>query len=223
MTAYPEIPVLGGHPLAVNKIICIGRNYEDHIREMGNDPARKAPVFFFKPHSALNTSGQLVYPDFTQDLHHEVELVVAVTAAGYRVDKTQAEAMVGGFAVGLDMTCRDLQKQAKADGGPWELSKAFDGSAPCSSIQPGSHRDLATFGELQLTRNGKIVQQGNISQMIWPVSELIQRLSHYVQLQPGDLIFTGTPAGVGPVAIGDQLVATLEGLVPRLEILISKQ
>lgn len=217
-----EIPVTGQEPLAVNKIICIGRNYADHVRELGGDPARKPPVFFFKPRSALNVGGELAYPTFTEDLHYEVELVVALTHGGYRVDEEQAKAMVGGFAVGLDMTCRDLQQQAKADGGPWELCKGFDGSAPCSPLQPSSYELFDTLGELHLTRNGEMVQRGHLREMIWSVPELISRLSHYFRLQPGDLIYTGTPAGVGPVQPGDELEAWVDGLDQRLRLRITE-
>ncbi|MBE8715615.1 FAA hydrolase family protein [Cellvibrio sp. KB43] len=186
---------------------------------MGHNPDREAPFFFFKPQSALLPPGEpFKYPWFSKDVHHELELVIAIGEGGYQLTLAQAKAAVSGFAVGLDMTCRDVQQQAKQQGRPWELAKGFDGSAPCSAIQRGSYEDLQQTGELQLLRNGSIVQQGDWRQMIWPVAELIAEVSRYIRLQPGDLIFTGTPAGVGPVTPGDQLQASLAGSLVTLNV-----
>lgn len=222
MSAHPcSLPVVG-HPqkrFAVNKIICIGRNYAEHAREMGHDPQREPPFFFFKPQSALAEPGiDFVYPWFSQNVHHELELVIALGRDGFQVPVEEALRLVGGFGVGLDMTCRDVQQQAKAQGRPWELAKGFDGSAPCSALQLGSYADLQKMGQLSLTRNGNLVQQGDWRDMVWPVAELIAEVSRFIRLQAGDLIFTGTPAGVGPVVPGDALVANLEGLGECLRV-----
>ena len=207
----------------VNKIICIGRNYAEHAREMGHDPEREPPFFFFKPQSALAQNGEdFIYPHFSRQVEHEIELVVAIGKSGANISATDAADYVFGFAVGLDMTCRDLQKEAKQQGRPWELAKGFDGSAPCTAIQPGSLNDLEQFGDLVLTRNGTEIQRGNWSDMVWPIPELIAQVSHYIKLEEGDLIFTGTPAGVGPVQKGDDLIATLEGFSQTLTLTIAK-
>lgn len=219
----PAVLHLHDQPLQLNKIICIGRNYAEHVREMGNDPKESQPVYFFKPASAFNTTGVLTYPAFTNDLHYELELVVVLSKGGSRLEEAEAGNLVGGFAVGLDMTCRDLQRQAKAQGGPWEAAKAFDGSAPCSTIEPATAADLARLGTLRLELNGEPVQQGHVRQMIWSVPQLISRLSHFFELQAGDLIYTGTPAGVGPVQPGDRLRGTIEGIPAELNLHISEQ
>lgn len=208
----------------VNKIICIGRNYAEHAREMGHDPEREPPFFFFKPQSALAQNGEdFIYPSFSQQVEHEIELVVAIGKSGYQIPAMQAGELVCGFAVGLDMTCRDIQKQAKQLGRPWELAKGFDGSAPCTALQPGSLNDLEQFGDLVLTRNGEEVQRGNWRTMVWSVPELIAEISRYIKLEAGDLIFTGTPAGVGVVKPGDKLCARLEGFSQELNVTIAKK
>jgi fumarylpyruvate hydrolase len=208
---------------SVNKIICIGRNYAEHAREMGHDPDREPPFFFFKPQSALAQNGDdFHYPDFSRQVEHELELVVAIGQSGSHISVEQAPGFVSGFAIGLDMTCRDLQKEAKKMGRPWELAKGFDGSAPCTAIQPGTLNDLAQWGELVLTRNGSEVQRGNWRDMVWPIPELIAEVSRYIKLEAGDLIFTGTPAGVGPVQVGDELMASMDGFSQILKIRISE-
>jgi fumarylpyruvate hydrolase len=208
---------------SVNKIICIGRNYAEHAREMGHDPEREPPFFFFKPQSALAQNGEdFHYPDFSRQVDHELELVVAIGKSGAKIPVTEAASYVFGFAVGLDMTCRDVQKEAKKLGRPWELGKGFDGSAPCTAIQRGTLNDLQQYGELVLTRNDSEVQRGNWRDMVWPIAELIAEVSRYIKLEAGDLIFTGTPAGVGPVHIGDELVARLEGFPQPLILRIVK-
>jgi fumarylpyruvate hydrolase len=205
----------------VNKIICIGRNYAEHAREMGHDPDREPPFFFFKPQSALAQNGaDFIYPSFSQQVEHELELVVAIGKSGAQISVTDAADYVFGFGIGLDMTCRDIQKEAKKLGRPWELAKGFDGSAPCTAIQTGSLSDLENYGDLVLTRNGEEVQRGNWRDMVWPIPDLIAEVSRYIKLEAGDLIFTGTPAGVGPVHKSDKLSATLEGFAQTLNIKI---
>lgn len=206
-------------PFPVSKIICIGRNYAEHAREMGHDPDREPPFFFFKPLSALSLPGSdFVYPPYSQQVEHEIELVIAIGKAGARIAAEQAGDHLAGFALGLDMTCRDIQKQAKQLGRPWELAKGFDGSAPCSPLVRGTLVDLEGWGDLVLTRNGQEVQRGNWRDMVWSIPELIAQVSHYIALAEGDLIFTGTPAGVGPVQPGDELIARLEGFPESLQL-----
>jgi fumarylpyruvate hydrolase len=208
----------------VNKIICIGRNYAEHAREMGHDPEREPPFFFFKPQSALaQNNTDFIYPHFSQQVEHELELVIAIGKSGTQISVTEAADHMFGFAVGLDMTCRDIQKQAKQLGRPWELAKGFDGSAPCTAIQRGALQDLEQYGGLVLTRNGEEVQRGDWRTMVWSIPELIAEVSRYIKLEEGDLIFTGTPAGVGPVKPGDRLCAKLEGFAQELNILVTKE
>ena len=210
-------------PFALHKIICIGRNYAEHAREMGHDPEREPPFFFFKPQSALaQNNSDFIYPHFSQQVEHELELVVAIGKSGAQISVADAADYVFGFAVGLDMTCRDRQKEAKQLGRPWELGKGFDGSAPCTAIQRGSLTDLEQYGDLVLTRNGEEVQRGNWRSMVWSIPELIAEVSRYIKLEAGDLIFTGTPAGVGPVQVGDELVAQLEGFSELLKLRVIK-
>ncbi|UTF59114.1 fumarylacetoacetate hydrolase family protein [Gilvimarinus sp. DA14] len=191
------------------KIICIGRNYAEHAAEMGHDPERSQPFFFFKPASALLLPGEdFIYPDFSREVHHELELVVRVAVGGRHLKTEQTE--INGFAIGLDMTCRDLQRVAKQQGRPWELAKGFDGSAPCSEFIAGNLQDLEKTSAITLERNGVIVQSGLWRDMIWSIPELMAEVSRYIALTPGDLIFTGTPAGVGEVARGDRLIARLD-------------
>lgn len=220
-TKVYQLPVLQaqGEPFGVNKIICIGRNYAEHAREMGHDPEREPPFFFFKPQSALaQNNSDFIYPHFSQQVEHELELVIAIGKSGAQISAVDAADYVFGFAVGLDMTCRDRQKEAKQLGRPWELAKGFDGSAPCTAIQRGSLTDLEQCDDLVLTRNGEEVQRGNWRDMVWSIPELIAQVSRYFNLEAGDLIFTGTPAGVGPVVVGDELVARLEGFSEALRL-----
>ena len=218
--ALPLINHSGEHTsFAVNKIICIGRNYAEHAREMGHDPEREPPFFFFKPQSALAQNNcNFVYPAFSQQVEYEIELVVAIGKSGKAIAKEDGASYVCGFGVGLDMTCRDIQKQAKQLGRPWELAKGFDGSAPCTALQAGTYADLEQFGDLILTNNGTQVQRGNWRDMVWAIPDLIAEVSRYIQLNEGDLIFTGTPAGVGPVKPGDKLEARLEGFAEVLHL-----
>lgn len=216
------LPILGEENIfPVNKIICIGRNYADHAREMGHDPDREPPFFFFKPQSALAQNySDVVYPPYSQQVEYEIELVIAIGKSGYQIPLEHAGDYVCGFAIGLDMTCRDIQQQAKQQGRPWDLAKGFDSSAPCTAIQRGTLKDLQEFGDLVLTNNGKTVQRGNWRTMVWSVPELIAEVSRYIKLEEGDLIFTGTPAGVGAVAVGDKLCGILAGFSQSLNISI---
>jgi len=201
----------------VRRIWCVGRNYADHAREMGADPQRDPPFFFSKPADALMPAGSDVpYPPGTRDLHHEVELVVAIGGAGRDLAPETALSVVYGYAVGNDLTRRDLQAAAKAKGHPWEMAKAFDRSAPITALRQASALGHPTAGAVTLTVNGTLRQKGDLRDMTWSVPEIIAHLSRLVELAPGDLIFTGTPAGVGPVVPGDVMVAEIEG-VGRLE------
>ncbi len=212
-----------GQDFQVVRIICIGRNYADHAREMGHDPEREPPMFFFKPITALATSGAFLLPGYSKEVHHELELVVAIGRGGSKLNSEQAKPLVTGFALGLDMTCRDSQRQAKQAGAPWELAKGFDQSAPCTPLVSGGLETMEGFGLMTLTRNGTVVQQGHWSDMVWPVPELISRVSQFMALVPGDLIFTGTPAGVGAVEAGDSLVAQMQGFPHRLSLSVKSQ
>lgn len=202
----------------VHQIYCVGRNYADHAIEMGHDPSREPPFFFMKPsYAVLPRGGALTYPNGTSDLHHEVELVVALKSGGAHLSEVEALACIFGLGVGIDFTRRDLQGEAKSLGRPWESGKVFHHSAPCSALTPldgvWSDRD----GSIELAVNGEVRQRGHLNQMIWRVSEIIAKLSELFPLTAGDLIFTGTPSGVGPVVRGDRLAATIEG-VGNLEV-----
>lgn len=196
----------------VRRIFCVGQNYADHVREMGGDPTRPAPFFFTKPADAVVASGAvLAFPSQTADLHHEVELVIALGRGGANVAVADAPALVFGHAVGIDLTRRDLQAAAKQSGRPWDMAKGFDQSAPLGALSPGLP---PASGAITLAVNGEQRQAGDLAQMIWNVAEIIAVLSTYVTLAGGDLIFTGTPAGVGPIHKGDRLQATLVGASP---------
>jgi fumarylpyruvate hydrolase len=196
----------------VRRIFCVGQNYADHVREMGGDPTRPAPFFFTKPADAVVASGAvLAFPSQTADLHHEVELVIALGHGGTNVAVADAPALVFGHAVGIDLTRRDLQAAAKQAGRPWDMAKGFDQSAPLGALSPGLP---PASGAITLSVNGEQRQAGDLGQMIWNVAEIIAVLSTYVTLAGGDLIFTGTPAGVGPIHPGDRLQATLVGASP---------
>ena len=214
----PMIAIAGStERFPVRRIFCVGQNYADHAREMGSDPDRQQPFFFTKPADAVVPGGgTLAYPSMTKDLHHEVELVVALGAGGTDIAAADALAMIYGHAVGIDLTRRDLQAAAKQAGRPWAMAKGFDRSAPIAALTPGAP---PASGPVTLTINGETRQAGDLSMMIWSVAEVIAALSRQVALAPGDLIFTGTPAGVGPIKPGDQVRATIADLTP-LEIRI---
>jgi fumarylpyruvate hydrolase len=197
----------------VRRVYCVGRNYAEHAREMGHDPEREPPFFFSKPADALVASGStLPFPAMTDDLHHEIELVVALARGGSDIAEASALEHVYGYAVGLDMTRRDVQAEAKKLGRPWDLAKGFDQSAPCSAVRPVSEIGHPTAGPITLSVNGEVRQAGDLAQQIWRVPEVIAYLSRYVRLSPGDLIMTGTPAGVTRVQPGDRLRGAVEGV-----------
>ena len=208
------IPVAGVEAVfPVNNIYCVGRNYADHAIEMGGDPNREAPFFFMKPAYAVSTNGVAVsYPSHSMDVHHELEMVVALANGGVDISLDKAMGLVYGYSIGVDMTRRDLQAEAKDKRRPWEAGKTFAQAAPLADLLPISETGEINAAEIQLVINGAVRQQGNVNQMIWKVAEIISRLSEMFLLQAGDLIFTGTPAGVGPVEIGDEVNATLTGL-----------
>jgi fumarylpyruvate hydrolase len=196
----------------VHRIYCVGRNYAAHAREMGKDPEREPPFFFAKPADAVVANDAVLpYPTRTADLHHEIELVVALGKGGANIDPTRALEHVFGYAVGLDLTRRDLQAEAKGQGRPWDTAKGFDRSAPIAAITPSIDGQL-TNAKIWLEVNGTLRQQGLLADMIWSVPEVIAELSTLFELAPGDLIFTGTPAGVAALRPGDRLEGGIDGL-----------
>lgn len=208
----PTIPVAGGGEFPVRRVYCIGRNYAAHAVEMGHDPDREPPFFFQKNPDNLDPSGRFPYPARSSDVHHEVELVVALKSGGTDIPIASALDHVWGYAVCLDMTRRDLQAEAKKLGRPWEIGKAFERSAPVGPLQPVSRVGHPDHGRITLTVNGALRQEGDLNQMIWKVPEMISYLSEYFELKAGDIILSGTPAGVGPVVRGDTMEASIEGL-----------
>lgn len=207
------VPVTDGRLFPVRRIFCVGRNYAAHAREMGNDPAREPPFFFTKPADVLVTQGgDTPYPSQTSNLHHEIELVVAIGAQGQDISVANALSHVFGYAVGLDLTRRDLQDEAKSTRRPWDMSKGFDASAPISNIVPASQIAVPSSGRITLKVNGSLRQAGDLSEQIWSVPEIISTLSRFVKLAPGDLIFTGTPEGVAAVFTGDLLEGEIESV-----------
>lgn len=209
-----SVPVLGTDGrFPVRRIFCIGRNYAAHAREMGAEVERGTPVFFCKPADAVVTDGADVpYPPATSDLHHEVEMVVALATGGCDIDPGAAAECVFGHAVGLDLTRRDLQARAKQKGLPWDTAKAFDHSAPVSAIRPRADAAPDADTVLSLHVNGELRQQAVLADMLWPVAEIIAELSRLFELKAGDLIFTGTPAGVAALQRGDRFRAVLAGI-----------
>jgi len=212
--AIVSVPVKGSDSrFPVRRVYCVGRNYAAHAVEMGHDPDKEAPFFFLKnPDNIVVESGIFPYPDASNDVHHEIELVVALAKGGKDIPVASALDHVFGYAVGLDMTRRDLQGQAKKQGRPWEVGKAFERSAPCGPITPASRIGHLEAGAIWLTVNGQRRQDGDLNQLIWKVPETIAHLSRLFELAPGDLIFSGTPAGVGPVERGDVMVGHIDGL-----------
>ncbi len=210
----PAIPIVGSSKLfPVRRIWCVGRNYAEHAREMGSDPTREPPFFFAKPGDAVvPLGGTLTYPPTTQDLHHEVELAVAIGKAGRNLSPQEASGLVLGYAVALDMTRRDLQAEAKRTARPWDMAKGFDQSCPISAITPDVDREMLASARISLSVNGVERQTALIGDMIWSVEECLAALSQLVELLPGDLLLTGTPAGVAPVIAGEQLYAVCEGI-----------
>jgi len=211
--SVPTIAITGSElRFPVRRIYCVGRNYADHVREMGNDPRRDLPFFFSKPPDAVVGSGRVLpYPPRTADLHHEVELVVALRQGGVNVGIAEVDSMIFGHAVGIDLTRRDLQAEAKKSGRPWDMAKGFDHSAPIGPLALGMP---PAAGAISLSIDGQVRQSGDLKEMIWSVAEIIAALSTYVELAPGDLIFTGTPAGVGPIKRGESVRGTIAGIEP---------
>lgn len=206
------VPVRGGGVFPVRRIFCVGRNYADHAREMGHDPDGEPPFFFSKPADAVLTGGaDMPYPPECAELHHEIELVVALGAGGSDISQNDALSFVWGYGVGLDMTRRDMQAIAKKMGRPWDMAKGFDHSAPMGDLVPAERVD-SSKGAIELKVNGAIRQSSDLSNMIWNVPETIAYLSRLVRLAPGDLIMTGTPEGVGAVVPGDMLEGAIAGI-----------
>ena len=215
--AQASVPVAGSAALfPVRRIYCVGRNYVEHAKEMGHT-GREAPFFFMKPADAVlpvpaGTVGQMPYPSLTADLHHEIELVAAIGKGGRDIAVDSALEHVWGYAIGLDMTRRDLQGEAKKLGRPWDTGKGFDGSAPIGPVYPVAEAGEIGAASISLTVNGAPRQASTLSKLIWSIAETIAHLSTYFELQPGDLIFTGTPEGVAAVQRGDELVGAISGL-----------
>lgn len=217
----PAVPVAGsGELYPVRRIFCVGRNYAAHAAEMGFAVDREAPFYFTKSASALVLSGAAIpYPPGTANCHHEMELVVALGAPLFRASQEDAAGAVFGYAAGLDMTRRDLQFAARDKGRPWALGKDFENSAVIGPITPAARFGGIGDQAIALSLNGEVRQQARLSELVWSVPELLSHLSGYYHLAPGDLLYTGTPAGVGPVQPGDRLVGTIDGLEPvELEI-----
>jgi fumarylpyruvate hydrolase len=211
--SIPSIAISGSElPFQVRRIYCVGRNYADHAREMGGDPQREFPFFFGKPADAVVPSGwRLPFPVKTSELHHEVELVIGLYKGGANIHAADASSMIFGYAVGIDLTRRDLQAEAKKAGRPWDMAKGFDHSAPVGAMTRGLP---PATGSITLTIDGNLRQRGDLKDMIWSVAEIIAALSTYVELAPGDLIFTGTPAGVGPIRRGETVRGMIAGTEP---------
>ena len=215
--AQVAVPVAGSNELfPVHRVYCVGRNYVEHAKEMGHS-GREAPFFFMKPADALlvvpaGATGEMPYPAMTSDLHHEIELVVAIGKGGRDIAAADAASHIWGYAVGLDMTRRDLQGEAKKLGRPWDTGKGFDHSAPIAPLHPVSETGLLEKGNIRLTVNGAPRQNSDVSKLIWNVAETIEHLSRYFELKPGDLIFSGTPEGVAAVQKGDLLEGAVDGL-----------
>jgi fumarylpyruvate hydrolase len=217
----PHIPVSGSDgQFPVHRIYCVGRNYAAHARESGADPDREAPFYFMKPADAIvPNDSRVAYPTRTKDLHHEMELVVAIGKGGSNIPVDEALAHIFGYAVGIDLTRRDLQTEARNMGRPWDTAKGFDCSAPVSAIHPVGEVGHPARGRIWLEVNGVLRQNGDLSELIWSVPEALAELSTLYALAPGDLIFTGTPAGVGPLLRGDRVRGAVEGVDEiRIEI-----
>lgn len=210
----PTVAVEGSSArFPVRRIFCVGRNYPEHVREMGGSAGRTPPIFFTKPADAVIASGgEVPYPSRTRNLHHEVELVVALAAGGRDLRAESAQGLVFGYTVGVDLTRRDLQHAAKEAGNPWDAAKGFDHSAPVAPIVPAAGRPHPAKGRIWLEVNGQLRQQGDLGEMVWRVPEILAELSTWFELKPGDLVFTGTPSGVGPLVPGDRVKGGVDGL-----------
>lgn len=212
--AQPSVPVAGSDDrLPVRRIFCVGRNYAAHAREMGKDPDRDPPFFFTKPADAVVESGETVaYPPETENFHYEAELVVAIGTGGRNIAEDDALSHVWGYAIGNDLTRRDLQLKARDQGRPWDWGKAFDRSAVIGPVHPVATVGHPGKGAIRLKVNGEVKQDADLAELIWSVPEIISILSHSMELRPGDLIMTGTPAGVGPLVAGDLCTVEIAGL-----------
>ncbi len=221
--APAAVPVAGGGLFPVHRIYCVGRNYVEHAQEMGHT-GREPPFFFMKPADAVvpvaeGATGSIDYPPLTSNFHHEIELVVAIGKGGRNIKAADAAACIWGYAVGLDMTRRDLQNEMKKQGRPWDIGKSFEQSAPIGPLVPKSKTSELNQGAITLSVNGTVKQKGDLSQLIWNVAETIEHLSAAWTLAPGDLIYTGTPAGVGAVVKGDVMEGAIAGL-PTLRVAV---
>ena len=216
----PSVPVLGtGQQFPVRHIYCVGRNYAEHAKEMGGDAAKEPPFFFMKAADSIvpvvaPAVGHVAYPMATRNLHHELELVVAIGKSGAQVKAADANGLVFGYAVGLDMTRRDLQNDMREKKRPWDIGKSFAQAAPIAPIHPIGRTGVLTRGEVTLLVNGERRQHGDLADMVWDVPHVLEFLSKLYRLEPGDLVFTGTPAGVGAVNVGDRLEGRIAGLTP---------
>jgi fumarylpyruvate hydrolase len=211
--ATPSIAVIGSSArFPIRRVFCVGRNYAAHAREMGNDD-REPPFFFMKPADAVVAAeGVVAYPPATNDLHHEVEMVVALGGGGANLESADAMALVWGYGVGLDLTRRDMQAVAKQMSRPWDFAKGFDASAPCSALRPVSDIGHPQDARIWLEVNGELKQDGHLREMIWPVADIISHISRFVTLAPGDVIFSGTPAGVAALQPGDRVRGGVDGV-----------
>ena len=212
----PRLDVVGGGSFPVRHVWCVGRNYAEHAREMGVDPDKSDPVFFAKPAASMHQQQRVQYPVATGELHHEVELVVCLAEGGRSLSADQWAGRIFGYAVGVDLTRRDVQACYKKAGQPWELSKGFDQAAPVGAIVRASDWSPDPEAGIELQVNGMLRQQATLGEMIWHVPSLLERLSHILTLHAGDVLMTGTPAGVGPLQIDDRVLARISGL-PVLE------
>lgn len=212
--AIPSVAIAGSDSrFPVRRVFCVGRNYAAHAREMGQDPDREPPFFFTKPADAVVAAeGVVPYPPATKDLHHEVEMVVALKVGGTNIALENALDLVWGYGVGLDLTRRDLQAVAKEMSRPWDFAKGFDASAPCSRLHPVSEVGHPEGARIWLEINGALKQDGSLQEMIWPVADIISHISRFVTLEAGDLIFSGTPAGVGALRPGDRVHGEVAGV-----------
>lgn len=206
------LPVAGGGVVPVRRVLCVARNYADHAREMGGDPTREAPFFFTKPTDAVGHWDRIPYPPATQRLDHEVEMVAVLHSGGANIAAEQALDHVFGYTVGIDLTRRDIQEGLKKNGRPWDMAKGFDHAGPLGLIQPAAKIGHPTEGAISIRVNGELKQNGNLNQMSWSTAEIIAVLSTYLALAAGDVIFTGTPAGVGPVPRGARLDCAIDGV-----------
>lgn len=212
----PSVAIVGSDVrFPVRRIFCVGRNYADHVREMGNDPKSEPPIFFTKPADALVESGAAIaYPSNTSNLHHEVELVIAIGKGGADIAESEAVNHVWGYGVGVDLTRRDRQAEAKKAGTPWDTAKGFDHSAPLSALTPAAQSGDAMNARIWIKINGETRQDANTNEMIWSVPEIVAAISRWWELKPGDLIFTGSPSGVSALSPGDVVECGIDGLAP---------